>query len=458
MKVRTHHGWSSAGLSASLAFAFALGSVACGGSSSSSDAGGSADAALAGDGGLADAGLADAATYHVLHTTAMPLAKGGGDLTFASATLALEATAVGIAALDLSGTGSVARAPAGWHSWALTSTGSGPAASEITVVSDPGSGSTKAFFLSTGRGQVGVIEVGSATQGALQTEAALPAPLSSAYPTALVRPPMGAGSDALWVVDAVFGPGGSVRAFPVAGYDSTRHQFSEDTHRTVKPQATDLGAGTPATLVLGRLVFRPEGDIGLVTFTVASSSTAPGATGGVLAFDAATGQLLGRLVVPLVSTASTSVGYVSDVGIHDDLLAVASAEKNSSTYADVGGQVAVYRVTSWRPFQVADADPRKRYDQPWVQLSTSEANALGVTVVGDDALVVAAPLSGVGGQPPQAVIDVVALDDSPRIRQSLPIGDPYLMMLFEPTRLRLSPDGSQGLLGTEAGVVEVQLR
>jgi hypothetical protein len=237
-----------------------------------------------------------------------------------------------------------------------------------------------------------------------------------------------------------------VRAYPYASW--ANQKLTEDAARRFTPVAEDLdGDGMMDTPILGRVIFRPEGDIGLVAFTVLGGLK--GATGGVYAFDAMTGMKLGIVTVPLVDTATTTTGYVSSLALDGDTLVVVSAEKGPM-FAEVGGQTAIYHVDSWRPFRVGDLDPMKRYDQPAKQLHSTLPGTVGIGIVAGVGIAVNAPFFMAGD------LDLIGLhSDPPAIQAAIPIGVPYAQGNAQPGDPHVSPDGTVVLIGAETGMMRL---
>ncbi|MCC7380202.1 MAG: hypothetical protein IT384_00120 [Deltaproteobacteria bacterium] len=410
-----------------------------------------ADASV--DAGPTDGGPIDAGSIAIslTHTATSPLGAAVGPVTFVTDEIALAATETGVRALRTSGP-SAGQSPAGFQEWALTSTGSGAAASAIAVPPAGALGGTIAVFLPAGQPQLGALEVGGpGAQGVLLGEAMLDAPLAGSFPAGLLAPASGPGSDALWIADAPFGPGGVLRAYPYASWTPAARRLHEDAGRSYTPVATDLdGDGSDEVPVLGRPFVSADGALGLSTFTVAGNS-APGAAGGVDVFDLATGDLLGRVVVPVADSSTGTLGFVGSAAIWGDWLVVAAADKDA-TFADVGGQLAIYRIQSRRPFRVVDVDPAADYDQPTTRIPTSTGNTVAVTVVDRFAFVLSAPFFG------DATIDVIDLGaPSPEVIEVLEIGPPFATGMNIPQEPSVSPDGTQLLLGTEHGIVRIEL-
>jgi hypothetical protein len=328
--------------------------------------------------------------------------------------------------------------------WTLSATGS-PSASALVVATAtavPGATSPMCFFLIEGKPQVGALDVHAASntamRGPLVTEHALATPLTSPFPSAMI---LSAHKDALLVVDSPFGPGSVVRSFPFSSWSSNK--LTEDVGRRFSAATEDLdGDGKLDTPVLGRIVLDASGTYGIVSYTILGNSV-PGAAGGAYVYELSSGTKLGRVLVPNVSTASTTVGYVADVAVDGDTLAIAVAEKGPM-FSDVLGQVSIYHVSSWKPFAVTPGVGR--FDVPSAVVRTSTPAPVAVTLVAHDLLVVDAPFFQNG------TLDVMSLP-SASIASSLPLGPLFTAGNFEPGPVRLSPDGSVGLLGSEAGML-----
>jgi hypothetical protein len=362
--------------------------------------------------------------FVVTHTASSAFAPATGPVAVFG-DLLLGATDSGIQAFDL--TGDRAGKPrAGYQEWALTSTGSGPAISAI-VTNPP---LDRAFFLPAGRPQVGEIEIGSGTQGRLIGEGVLAAPLMSSFPAGLLL-----AGGTLWVSDAPFGAGSVLRAFDI------EPRLAPDSPRDFELPTVDLdGDRQDDVLVSDRIAATPDPTIGLLSFTVLGN-TARGIAGGVLAVDLETGGELGRIVERIALTSSTAIGFVAAIGATDRWIVVAAADK-APDFSDLSGQIALYRVTSWRPFAV---------EEP-VRLTSSVANPRGIAIAADHALVVSAPYLG------QGKVDVIDLRlDSPQIVTTLPIGAPYGAGLFLPQDPVVTKSGDAAFVGTEKGVLRIEI-
>jgi hypothetical protein len=358
-----------------------------------------------------------------------PFAMTAGDFAYVTASMAVGVSARGLFPFDLTGA-NAGKPSAGFSEWALTSTGSGQSAAAVAGVPSFGPNHEPyAFFLPSGRPQLGAVRIGtSMTPGAVVSEHVLSEALESSFPSALL-----ADSTGLWIVDAVFGPGSSVRFYPYSGWDAGRSMLSEDhTRRFTVPDMTSPN----------RLVFANGGSVALVSYSYLAPAPM-GAAGGVFAFDPATGTQLGKLVLSTSSTVSGASEFVGSVAASADRVIVVSAVK-SAMFADLGGRIAIYKVKTWSPFAV---------EEPPTQLTSSLPNAVGVAVAGNLALVVDAPI----GQ--DSAVDVVDLSMSPpAISTSLPIGKPYSMGFSIPGDPKISPDGTEAFIASEIGLLRLSLK
>lgn len=382
-----------------------------------------------------------AVTFRVSHPVSTPLAAGAGPVAYVSSDRILAATTEGLVSLDASGQPSAG-------SWALTSTGAGPAVSAIALSPEDVLAERTAFFLPSMTAQLGALAL-SDTGGTLAGEAVLAAPLSGTFPAGLLAPATGPGADTLWIADAPFGPGSTLRAYPYAGW--TGATLTEDAARSFAPAAADLdGDGQSDQPVIARAVASHDPSLALVAFTILGN-TAAGAAGGVQLVDLATGDAAGRVIVPVADTATTTLGYVSSAASFGNWLVVVSSEK-APDFSDVRGTISIYAVASWRPFRLAggnDADP---YHRPAFGFATSVPNPNGVAIVEGRALVVNAPFFS------EAALDVVDLTIvTPELTTSLPIGQPYDQGFWLPQDPVVAPDGSALLLGTEKGIVRIEV-
>ena len=426
-------------------FTLLIASAACG-----DDVGTTPDAGT--DGGRTDTGPVDGGSpprvFSISHTANAPFtARSTGPVAFVDDQVALAATPSGIAPIALAGA-QIGETPDGWPTeWALTST-TGPAsvAGVAVAPASAGTGGPVAFFLPGMRPQVGALR--SEPSGPLLSEAVLSDDLGSPFPSAIVAPARGVAADALWVVDAVFGPGGAVRAYPYAGFDGTS-MLTQAAGRRFTPAARDLDGNAPdETPVLAKLAFSDDGTVGVVSWSVAGN-TAIGGAGGIDAFDPADGTPLGSVAVPNADTATTTLGFIGSVALSGDRLVAIVAEKGPS-FEEVGGQLAVYDIASFAPFEVIDADPGAPFDQPGFQLRTSIPNPVGLWVGGDVALVVCAPF----GQ--DAVVDIFDLGAAPALRRSIALGS--VVVTFQlPSDPVISPDGTTILIGSESGLLRLEV-
>jgi hypothetical protein len=391
-------------------------------------------------------------SVRVTHPASSPLAATSGDFAFATGDVGVAATLECLEVLTARGTGA-GQPREGFPGWSLTSTGAGPAVTGLAMAPEGAPLGRVAFFLPSGRPQAGAVEVtkSDGTQGELFGEGVLAEELASAFPSAIAAPEAGPASDGLWIVDAVFGPGSSVKVYPYASWDEATKKISEAKARRFAPAADDVdGDSMPDATSLAKLHFADEGRVGLVTFSFLAPAPR-GAAGGVYAFDPATGAARGRVIVPIASTSTSALAYVQSVRATEDRLIIVSAEKNEK-FEDIGGYVWIYRVRSWSPLEVEDSDASKPYDQPEVMLATSKPNAVGLEIHGGGALVLAAPFFAIGA------LDVVDLSVSPpKIVSSVELGELYVMGYFVPGDPRVSPMGDEAVIGTEAGLVRVEL-
>jgi hypothetical protein len=114
--------------------------------------------------------------------------------------------------------------------------------------------------------------------------------------------------------------------------------------------------------------------------------------------------------------------------------------------------VVIYDIVTWTPFSYATAEGTGKFDRPSNRIETSAPNPVGLTLYGNAALVVCAPFSG------DAVLDVIDLGATPPvISASVPLGHVYTAGASVPADPRVSPDGTQALIGTEVGLLRVTL-
>jgi hypothetical protein len=404
--------------------------------------GGGPDGGGGQDGGLqsSDAQL----SVRVTNDSHAPFATTTGDFAWLTDALGIGVTAQGLVALDLVGA-NAGKPAAGFPPWTLSSSAAagGQSASAIAIVPHWSTAlEPYAFFLPNGRPQLGALRIGTpAMPGSVVNEHALDEPLTSMFPSALVVPSEGPTAGGLWIVDAVFGPGSLVRFYPAANWSETAHKITEDRgHRFTLPDGT-----TP-----NRLVFANDGKVALLSYSFLAPAPAD-AAGGVFAFDAMTGTQLGKLVLPISSTIAGALAFVGSVAATKDEVMVVSAVK-SAMFADLAGQVAIYKVSTWSPFAVEDTDPQKPHDQPSALITTTLPNAVGLAIAQGSALVVSAPLNGDG------VLDVVDLAAMPpKISASYPLGKPYSMGFAIPGDPKISPNGSAAMIATEIGLIRVEL-
>jgi hypothetical protein len=395
---------------------------------------------------ITDAGPIDVGTttvkVGVTNDSAHPFAATTGDFAYVTDTQAIGVTDQGLVSIDLTGA-NAGKMSQGLPAWTLTSSGSGQSASAVaavpvwSVAREP-----YAFFLPSGRPQLGALRIGTAAMpGSVVSEHVLTQPLSSMFPSALVAPTSGPGSSGLWIVDAVFGPGSSVRYFPYTMWNVVGPMIGEDqAHRFTIPDGT-----TP-----NRLVFADDGKVGLVSYTFLAPAPA-GVAGGVYAFDPTNGTQLGKLVLPLSSTVAGALEYVASVAATPNFLVVVSGVKDMM-FKDLGGRIAIYKVKTWMPFAVEDEDAAMPNDQPFALLHTSVPNGLGVAIKNNVAIVVSAPIGANGA------LDVVTLDAMPpKITSTLPLGKPYTMGFLLPGDPKISPDGSVAMIPTEVGLLRITL-
>jgi hypothetical protein len=386
------------------------------------------------------------------HTASSPFtATTSGDLAFVSADLALASTDRGIVAIATTGT-SAGHLAAGFGTWALTSTGSGSAASALAIVESAIPGGAHAFFLPNGRNQAGVLWVGTASMpGSVISESALASNLSSMFPSAIAAPITGPAASSLWIVDAVFGPGGAVRTYDYGTWSKMSKQILPAVSKVFQAPDEDVDAdGTNDVAALDRLTFTYSGKVGVVSFSFVAPAP-KNAAGGAYLFSGDDASKIGRVIVPTTSTVSGTLEFVSAVAVSDNLLLLASAEKGPM-FSDVGGSVAIYDVVTWNPFSYQTSAGGGPFDRPTIRIKTSAPNPVGLTVYQNAALVLCAPFSG------DAVLDVIDLGASPpQISSSIRLGHVYKAGVSVPVDPRVSPDGSQALIGTEIGLLRVAL-
>lgn len=379
------------------------------------------------------------------HDGAHPFNAASGDFAFIDGDRGIVATTSGMQAIALTG-GSAGMALPDFPEWVLTSSsGFGAAASAVVLAPRTELRDRQvAFFFPTAHPQIGAVEamtVGGVA-GRVISEATLATPLSSDFPSALAARDKG-----LWVVDSVFGPGSSVRYFPFESFNGGS-MFTEARHFT--PAFGDVnGDATDDAGSLGKIAFAQNGQVGLVSFSFLAPAPA-GAAGGVIAFDTASGNELGRLILPITSTVTGALEFVGAVGATADHVAVISAHK-SPAYADIGGSVAIYSVTSWSPFVVADGDGSKPFDQPETTVKTTLANPVGMTMRGRVALVVDAPFFQDGA------LDLITVDAGAKVDSTVALGPLYSAGFGVPGDPRLSGNSRVALIPSEVGLLRVEI-
>lgn len=301
-----------------------------------------------------------------------------------------------------------------------------------------------AFYLPTGVPQVGVIDL--APPGSLLHEAGLASPLAGGFSADLAVQ-----GDLLFVSDAPFGADSMVRAYDLTGYSGAGSLVESTARRFVLPTSDLDGDSSDELLVAGRLAFSPDGAVGLVAFTVLGNS-APALAGGVLAFDPQTGQERGRVLVPTAGSSTVAQGFVGGLAITTTHLYVVTAEKQLvPSFAELGGHLSVYEITSWSPFRVRDLDNTAPYDQPLHQLGTSDDNPVGLAIIDDVVMVVNAPFFLDG------TLDVFELGAAPALRQSSALGGLYVTGFAVPADPVRVPGTRQFLLATEAGTLRFEV-
>jgi hypothetical protein len=381
----------------------------------------------------------------VMSSALTPFASTNGDFAFASDTVGIGATTRGITAISLDGD-TPGLPPTGYSEWSLTSsTGFGPASGSFAVTPpDRFNGAELAFFNPAGQPQIGALQLRTDTgQGSLLTEAALDAPLSSGFPSAMV-----AGNDGLWVVDSVFGPGSSVRHYGYDSFSALNSQISESPGRAFVPEIGDVNNdGIEDFASLGKMVTAEDGSVGLVAFSFLAPAP-QGAAGGVLAFDTNTGRELGRALLPLTASSSTALEFVGGIGTSGNYLALSSSQKSSS-FADLGGKVALYKVDSWSPFRVVDADENAPFDQPESSVTTSKPNPVGLSMRGNIAVVINAPFMQDGS------IDLISMRKMAQVDRTAELGALYTDGFSTPGDPKISRDRSTAYIPSEAGLIRV---
>jgi hypothetical protein len=387
------------------------------------------------------------------HTAAMPLTTTtAGDLAFVDDHYAIAATARGLTAISVSGS-SLGHVPSGFATIALTSTGAGPAATALAVVpAGQIPGGPRVFFLPNQLAQVGGALVDKLpSSGSLIAMDVLKQKLASTFPSAIVAPSVGSAATSLWVVDAVFGPGGEVRSYPFLLWDGVANLLTEDpVHRFSAPLEDVDGDGTKDVSVLDRLTFADQGLLGVVSFSFAAPAPKD-AAGGVYIFHADNTSMVHRVVVPTTSTVTGALEFVSAVGASDRDLIVASAIKGPM-FQDLGGSVAIYHIARWDPLGYVQGQGTSKYDRPTTVLHTSAPNPIGIAIQHAAVFILCAPFSG------DAALDVVDLGVSPPVvSQSIKLGPVYSAGAFVPGDPRVSPDGTQVLIGTEVGLLRATL-
>lgn len=384
----------------------------------------------------------------ITHGALSPFAATLGDFAFDGDDRGVAVTQSGLIALELTGARAGMQVST-FSPWTLTSSSAfGAAASSLLIPpADRLGGKNLGFFLPNGRPQMGVVEIeaNAGQQGQVLTEAALDAPLDSPYPSALAS-----STDGVWIVDAVFGPGSSVRFYPYASMAGTPPKFSEETGRRFTPNLGDVNNDQVEDVAtLNKLSFADQGRVGLVSFSFVAPAPA-GVAGGVLAFDTRTGAELGRLILPITATSSTAIEFVGAVGATYDRVVVISAHK-SPDFVDIGGTVAIYSVAKWSPFEVVDTDPSTPFDQPESAVATSLGNPIGLGIVDSAALVVNAPYFGEGS------LDIIPVRVGAAIDSTTPLGMLYADGLAIPGDPKISRDGSTAFIPSEVGLIRVEL-
>lgn len=383
----------------------------------------------------------------VMNGGAAPFAATNGDVVLVDDNYAVGATTSGMTALQLDGA-TPGQPPAGYTEWSLTSsTGFGPAAGTFaTTPAASFNGAQLAFFNPAGQAQLGVLQYRTESgQGTVLNEAALTAPLNSSYPSAMV-----AGNDGLWVADSVFGPGSSVRHYGFNSFSALNSTLSETTERAFVPVIGDVNGDSVEDFAsLGKMVLVQNNAIGLVAFSFLAPAPA-GAAGGILAFDTSTGQEIGRVVLPISATSSTALEFVGGLGATNDYVVLTSAQK-SAAFEDTGGVVALYKVESWLPFQVVDADANAPFDQPESFVATSKANPVGLTMIGSLAMVVNAPFFQDGS------VDLISVRRLSKLERTAELGPLYTNGFSTPGDPRVSSDGRTAYIPSEAGLLRVGL-
>lgn len=397
-----------------------------------------------GNGGTVD----DTPRATLTHGGANPFAATLGDFAFDGDDRGIAATLSGLVAVEL--TGPRAGMPVqNFSPWTLTSSNAFSAAATSLLVppADRVGGKNLAFFLPSGQPQLGIVELeaNAMQQGQVLTEAALAAPLDSPYPSALA-----AASDGVWIVDAAFGPGSSVRFYPYTSLTGTPPKLTEEAGRRYTPSLGDVDDDQVEDIAsLNKLAFADQGRVALVSFSFVAPAPA-GVAGGVLAFDTRTGAELGRLILPKTATSSTAIEFVGAVGATFDRVVLVSAHK-APTFADIGGTVAIYSVSSWSPFEVVDTNESAPYDQPESAIATSLANPVGLAIRGRSALVVNAPFFGEGS------LDIIPVRAGAAIDSTTPLGMLYVGGLAIPGDPKLSSNGDTAIIPSEVGLLRVGL-